>query len=310
MNKITLLLAVTIALNTVVPASAYVAFSRDYPKSGLDVELDPYYVAVETYYNLSAQQGRLVIDEEDESKIYRTLLTKSLKPEFILLEASCYPMPILGVEIKQQHPALYRNFDVTENLNLVRAVCTGFEEPAALSLLFGNLVHFKSKDIPDAPLGKGYAGYLFSAGTYHIKDNSLVDDYWLEVEWKVKGEKISKKQRLKWSLRTGTKQHEHPDIKDTVYFSFFRDRVDFKGARRFFLDNASLEYKLELDAQSFRIIRHFFLVGKAVPMKEKRLAFQLKWGFIVNMSDSYRGALAAQKPSDEFSIMIRPNIRF
>jgi len=73
----------------------------------------------------------------------------------------------------------------------------------------------------------GYSGFLFSAGNFHIKDDVLIPDVWLETECKLKGEQLSDDQTLKWSFRFGSKLHQNPEIADSFYIGIKRDIVNF-----------------------------------------------------------------------------------
>ncbi|MCB4791372.1 MAG: hypothetical protein LHV68_05745 [Elusimicrobia bacterium] len=303
-----LLLLTLLFLIFSINASAYVIFTKDYDNAGLDIELDPYYSSID-YYTGLAKDSVPFLGEESEQSIYRYLFNRAFLPKCLLAEISCYPLPYIGAYINKNHPDLHGHAQLTEEMNWIQVVTTGFEEPYAYSVFLGNVVNFKPKGIKRDVKGKAYMGYLVSFGDYHIKSNEMIGDKWSEMEWKVKGDRITEKRIMNWSYRIGTKQHENSNIKDVLYFSIFRDRVDFKENGKSIFNNSNIEYRMDIDYQTFSSVKHYFLVGKSYPLKNKKLAFQLQLGFTLEKKDLYSGDLA-RFTEDTFSIMMRPNIKF
>ena len=231
-------------------------------------EPDAYYTDLDLIISLTKapipQLGELT-----EAEIYRTLLSRAaILPQFLVLEASINPMPYFGTYLKEHNRDFYDHAQVSNNLNWVKALTAGFEEPWAASLLAGNVANFYvpgSRDIK----GIGYSGYLFSAGNYHIKDNELVKDRWWEFEWKMKGDRKSPVKKLNWSFRIGTKIHGNPDITDIIYLAFRRSRVDYKPEGPSLLNNIGFEYTFDMDRRTFRSIRHYFFVDKKWPLENQ-----------------------------------------
>jgi hypothetical protein len=308
MLKKTLLLSILLFILNCTALFGYVPVSKEFGVSGYSVELDPYYSSVEFYTGLT-KNPVTCLNREDEDEIYKYLFRRAFMPRFLLLEASCYPMPMAGVAVKKNFRNMYDRAKMSEDLNLIEVMCSGFQEPSALSFFLGNIVSFRPKGVERDIKGKAYMGYLASIGSYHIKDSELIEDKWFEIEWKIKGDRITRERIMKWSYRIGTKQHSHSDIKDVVYFSIFRDRIDFEEKSKSMLNNASFEYKAEIDYKKFRAVEHFFLVGKSFPMKNKKTAFQIKFGFSLQKKEKYTGELTRLE-KDTLIIMIRPNIKF
>ncbi|MBN1621897.1 MAG: hypothetical protein JW871_04835 [Endomicrobiales bacterium] len=289
--------------------NAYTLFYKDYGTYAYDAEFDPYYSYLEIYTSLT-KKPLPYLKEEDESEIYKYLWKRSFIPRFLLLEISCYPFPMLGVAVKKNYNGFYNNMSVSDDLNLIESMCAGFEEPTAFSFFLGNLVSFQPKGVSKDIKGKAYMGYLASIGSFHIKNSELIEDKWFELEWKIKGDKITEKRTISWSYRIGTKQHDHSDIKDVLYFSIFRDRVDFKEQKKSIFNNASFEYKIDIDYKELQAITHFLLIGKSFPHKTKKFAFQIKFGFLLEKGEKYTGALKNLETEDNLYFMIRPNIKF
>ncbi len=272
-------------------------------------EPDAYYTDLELIIALTKTPIPHV-GEKTESEIYRSLLSgAALLPRYIVLEGSVNPMPYLGVYVKKNERDFYDNAQISGSFNWVKALTAGFEEPYAVSLLAGNVISF---DLPGSKeiTGNGYSGYLFSAGKYHIKENTLVHDRWEEVEWKIKGDRKSPVKKLSWSFRVGAKFHENPDITDIFYLSFRRSRLDYKPESNSLFNNSGFEYTVDLDRKTFQSIRHYFYVEKKWPLENKRMAFSLALGFVWESAKKYTGALATGRETDDFQIILRPNVEF
>ena len=271
-------------------------------------EPDAYYTDVELIIALTKAPIPHV-GEKTEAEFYQTLLSgAAILPRYILFEASVNPMPYLGVYLKKNERSFYDNAQLAGSFNWVKALTSGFEEPYAVSMLAGNVVSFDvpgSRDIK----GNGYSGYLFSAGKYHIKDNTLVDDRWEEVEWKVKGDRKSTINKLSWSFRIGAKLHGNSDITDIFYLSFRRSRLDYLPKDSSLMNNSGFEYTVDLDRKTLHSIRHYFFVDKKWPFENQKMAFTLALGFVWESKEKYSGVLATST-DDNFQFILRPNIEF
>jgi hypothetical protein len=289
------------------------AFAEDKPGEGksitLEYELDPYYSNVDIYIGLT---DRPIPDvgEKSELEIYRDLFLSSYMPRFLVFEASINPMPLLGVYIRDQSPGLYGDAEVSEDLNIIKAVTAGFEEPWALSAFLGDVVNYTKPGEENRYGNKGFQGYLFSFGNQHIKDNELIKDYWYEIEWKIKGDREFKERKMHWSFRVGEKLHTNRDIADVLYLSIRRSRLDFDASASSILKNSGFEYTYEMDNSGFSPVSHHFFVEKKWPFKKMRAALTLAVGFIWDLDRKYTGNLDNSGDGDSFQIVFRPNIEF
>jgi len=274
----------------------------------LDFEPDAYYTSLGLYVALTRTPIPHVGDRS-EKDLYLTLLSRAYAPRFLVIEGSVNPLPYAGTYIKDRHPDFYANARITGSFNWVRAVTAGFEEPYAWSIFLGNVVDFSVPRDPKSS-GKGYSGILYSAGTYHIKDNELVRDDWWEAEWKVKGDRRTRDRKMSWSFRVGTKMHGNPDIMDIYYLSFRRSRLDFRPKGSSIFNNSGFEYTVDMERGTFTPIRHYFFVEKKWPHREKKIAFALATGFVWEAARKYSGALASGGKSSGTQIILRPNIEF
>ncbi|MBI3755832.1 MAG: hypothetical protein HY265_06710 [Deltaproteobacteria bacterium] len=274
-----------------------------------EYELDAYYSNIGLYVALTDTP---IPDagEKAEIEIYRDLLFSSYIPRFLVLEAAVFPMPELGVMIKKDSPDVYKSGEITNDLNLVKAITAGFDEPYSLSLFLGNVVSFSRPGEKHKQGNFGYMGYLVSTGNYNIHDNVLIRDDWYELEWKIKGDRKFPTHDLHWSFRAGVKMHNNPNIKDVLYVSLRRSRLDFEASPYSIIDNSGFEYIYDMDSKTLKPVRHSFIVDKKWPLKEEQIGFSMALGFIWEAKERYSGPLATRADKDNFQIVIRPNIQF
>ncbi len=273
-----------------------------------DYELDAYYSNVSLTIALT-KDPIPSLGEQEEDEIYRYMTYRALLPRFLYFEISVNPLPYIGVSVRKHHPDFYNDAELSESFNWVKTLTAGFEEPWAASVFAGTVIDFEIPGRKDTK-GKGFSGYLISAGNYHIKDNTLIKDDWWEYEWKVKGDRKSLIKKLNWSFRIGAKLHGNPDITDILYVSFRRSRVDFRPERDSFFNNTGFEYTYDMNRRGLHGIRHYLFVDKKWPYAEKQMALALAVGFVWESADKYTGPLRIGRPDDEFQFILRPNIEF
>ncbi|MCP4138053.1 MAG: hypothetical protein GY754_44225 [bacterium] len=279
------------------------------------LELDPYYSDVEYIYSItSAPIPKIYLEKEWSAYWY--LFTNMYKPRFILLEASAYPLPIAGVYIKKYARDFYDDTEVYSHLNIIKAITEGFPEPYAFSLFLGNVTDYVEGEGEEMEIvGKGFSGLLFSYGNKHIVDNTMVNDHWMETEIKLKGSDIRGKHDLSWSYSLGAKFHFNDEIKDALYLSIKRSRIDFVDEDinflwKFLTRNSEQEFRIDFHLQEFykgKVTRYHFLFGKKFPIDDGTVTLSLGFGVIKIMSSGYTGTLE-QQINDRWSFMIRPNI--
>jgi hypothetical protein len=295
-------------------APALPVFSEETEKkTTVEIELDPYYSAVGVYNSLT---GKPIphLEVKNELEIYEELISKFYLPRTLILEASVNPLPYAGTLIRKHQPGFYSDMQFASNFNGVQAVTAGFEEPWALSLFLGNVVSFDTINKSFQGKRNGYSGILFNYGNYHIKDNALIKDDWLETEGKLKGEQILADRSLKWSFRGGAKFHSNRHIADSFYVGFRRSRTDFKESGSFLFHNSGFEYVSDFSQDKLEPIRHRLTVDKKFPAKNKRMAFTLGIGFIWTADKKYSGPLSGGagnlKKPNSFQFLFQPNLEF
>ncbi len=274
----------------------------------MEIELGTYYSSLDYYIPLT-NSPIPCIDEKNELDVYKQLIL-SPRPRFLVAEVSVNPAPCLGVFLRKNELDLYNRAYVTPTYNFIQGATAGFEEPWAASLFFGNVISYSPPGVK-ACEGKGYIGALFSFGDYHIKDNILIDDNWFEAELKFKGDKVNVENKINWSLRIGGKFHSNAYIKNVLYFSVLRDRLDYGIFNLSFLKNSGVEYTVDVDNTTGQVIEHYFRINKKMPLGKKiRAALSISTGFIWDASDKYTGPLARPGNGSLFQFILQPNLEF
>ena len=293
------------------PSTAPPPTPADPPSTGVETvwDLDAYYSSVDINIPLTDEPvpegGKL-----SESEVYEKLFLDSLHPRVLLLEASVYPMPMLGTYLKSENPSIYDAFQIgNTDLNLMQGLTAGFQEPWAVSAFIGSELNFTREGERRKGTNKGYMGYLVSYGAKHIKDNVLIDDDWWEFEWKMKGERQFKDERLSWSFFTGVKNHGNQDIADILYFGARRSNLDFKSDWLGWLQNSSFDWKLELTQSNLDFARVDLVFGKKYPLKDKGYALSLNFGVVYERDIKYLGALVDPN-AENITFVFQPNIEF
>lgn len=279
------------------------AHGQERPQPEILTEFGAYYSSVGLYVPISEDPfpdgGQL-----EEMDVYRQLLERSWRPNVVVFEASVYPMPIAGVYLREHAEGFY---DVSPDL--VQAVTAGFQEPWAVSAFFGSQIKFSRPGESEREQNRAYLGYLVSAGKKHIKNNVLIDDDWLELEWKMKGERIFREQRLEWSFRAGGRYNSNRDIADTLHVGVRRSNLDFKSPFLSWLDNSRIDLFTELDVDGLKVVRQEIIFGKKYPLESRKYALEFDVGLIYEHASKYTGDLSALAKS-AITVVFRPNIVF
>ncbi|NVN99931.1 MAG: hypothetical protein HXX17_11450 [Geobacteraceae bacterium] len=280
------------------------------PRAEVEItpELDAYYTNIGIHIPLT-NQPISDVGESDELKVYSDLFRNSLTPRFLLLEASVFPMPVLGTYLKKNNRSFYDSSGFSDDFNLIGSITAGFQEPYSFSLFFGDVVTFVKPGEQRNGSNKGYMGYLFTFADQHIKNNQLINDKSLEIEWKMKGERNFSDEKLNWSFRLGTKIHDNPDIADVMYLGLRRSNLDFKSSALSWLKNSSFDFRWDFGLKGAGILRQEYIIGKKLPFKNYNMALKLDVGMIWQNNKYYSGGLR-DKEGDRFTFVFRPNLEF
>jgi hypothetical protein len=272
-------------------------------------DTNPYYSDVDVNVPLT-DTPIPTISSDSEAVIYRDLIEGSLVPRYMLLEASVYPMPVLGTYIKAHDPGLYREGQISHTgVNVIESATAGFQEPWALSAFFGNIANLERPGQQQGSNNLGYTGYLISVGAQHIKDNVLIQDQWYELEWKIKGDLNDAGQKLSWSFRVGGKFNANPYITDVMYVGIHRNNLDFNQPFLSWFKNSDVDLQLSFSQHGGQVLREELVFGKKYPFPEHGFSLTLDVGFIWDSLDEYTGPLRTDT-SSSLTLVLRPGIEF
>ncbi len=278
-------------------------------KSELVFEADPYYTDIG--YNVPLTDKPIpTITSDNEAIIYRDLVEGSLIPRYMVLEASVYPLPSLGTYIKSHSPHFYRQGEIGHSgINLFESATVGFQEPWALSAFFGNVAKLKRPQEKREGNNYGYTGYLFSIGNKHIKNNTLVSDNWVEIEWKIKGKLDYPDERLSWSFRIGGRYNENKNVNDVTYVSLQRSNLDFRYSLLEWLENTNYALRMHFLQRGAQMVRLELIAGKKIPNEGWSFTPTLDIGFVWSSPNEYSGTLKDMRRNTT-TLVFRPSFEF
>ncbi len=285
------------------------AKAGDVSKTELVFEADPYYTNLD--YNIPLTSKPIpTITSDNEAVIYSDLIEGSLIPRFMVLEASVYPLATLTTAIKSHSPNLYRQGEIGHTgINVFESATVGFQEPWAVSAFFGNVAKLERPNEQRQGNNYGYTGYLFSAGSKHIKNNMLVSDDWYEFEWKIKGKIDYPDEKLSWSFRIGGHFNTNKDVNDVTYISLHRSNLDLHYSFLEWLENANYDLRMHFLQHGGQMVRLELIAGKKIPMPQWGYAPTLDIGFVWTSPNEYSGALRDTR-GNTTTLLFRPSIEF
>ena len=216
-------------------------------ETGISIVGGPYKTYEIWYLELKARR-ELILWEENELKLYKNLIQQSLKPDFLVVEFTQYPLSWLVAETHNYHPDIWRKFDLTDEFNLLTSLGGGYQEPWSWSIFLGKLSTFweMDDDYNLIPAASGAAGFVATAGTKQIYDNYLVDAKLCRVEWKLKGEGKSKNKKRAWDIKAGFRWPGISELPNTITLIYSRQRTDKKQKDFNFHNNSSLLCEIQI----------------------------------------------------------------
>ncbi|MBL7093904.1 hypothetical protein ISS22_08015 [candidate division KSB1 bacterium] len=292
---------------------------------GGQLTFDIYKPYFSLYLNLKRYDRPTIIKSGDEAYIYSDLIRRLYAPRFVLFQTTFYQFSALSSYLEKDHPKIFNRFNTYFDINIIRSIGSGFEEPYSFSLFMGNIVllGYDSKNNNDSkPMkqaGSALAGFLMSSGNHQICDNIYLDDRWYQYEFMLVGDLREKNfRRISWNFRFGFKHHSNKLFRNVFLFSVERNHSTWEKTGFSFIKNSVFKYKSYVPA-SFSdnppvFVYHHFSFGKKIPIKFLKrkiflvLAGGIRWERIyrynrfINKFDL--------KPSGNFIWLIQPNIEF
>jgi hypothetical protein len=256
----------------------------------------------------------LLIWQEQELRLYRDLAARSLKPEYALVELTAYPLAWFSAWMEGSQDELYRNFDVTDNFNMLQSLGSGPEEPWSVSFFLGQIASFWTLNDADEFIvaASGAAGLVATTGRQQLFDNSTVDGPWARLEWKVKGEGAEGARERSWDLKLGHRWYGLDEIPNTLSVTLERSRTDRKRTRWNPEQNSAALLQLQWPAAEpgagwsrvlFEYTKYRHLKGHLVGLKA---------GFLYEYQRPYDGSTGtfAAEREKTWELVLQPQVVF
>ncbi|MEE4311626.1 MAG: hypothetical protein V2J62_07120 [candidate division KSB1 bacterium] len=296
-------------------------------ESGVTLSPGVYKSYGSAFINLRRLDSTPIFRVEEESAVYRWLMPRLLSPRHLVFQATLYPLAYASSQLESFHRKTFDRFNFLD-MNLLRTLGMGPEEPYAISFLFGNmaLLGFRQKEevsgVRLRQAGTMFAGLLLSGGHWHIHDNIRVDDLWYHGELIVTGNfkyATAAPQKIEWDFRLGTKIHRNDLAPDVLTFSLFRSHTDWNQHGFSLIRNARLEYEAHFPLSDKPGSRHFtsrqmFTYAKKVPLVllGRYIALRLGGGVMwerTRLFDRDEWQFEVEE-SEHFTWLVQPSIEF
>lgn len=282
-------------------------------ETGASIVLGPYRVYESIYIELHPKR-ELIFWEQNELKLYRDLLVQSVKPEFLVVEFTEYPLSWISAAIKTKNSEFYTYFDLTPEFNLLRSLGAGCQEPWSMSIFLGKLSIFwdlnENYDLIVA--ASGAAGLVATGGLYQIFDNYLVRSNWMRLEYKLKGEGQTKLSSKQWDIKMGYRWYGITNLPNALTLSISRLRMNKNIFDWGLMQNSSFNFEIQVPATGINndISRLYIAFGKVFPIKMFLAGIKIGYGFEHRqLYDQQKGAFNDEKQRIS-EIYIQPVIIF
>ncbi len=184
---------------------------------GLSFVAGPY----RTYQNIYLsfyEPNDIDIWDNDIKALFRNMINKSVRPRFLLLELTEYPLAWLSVIMMRDNGSLYRRFTVSDEINLIRSLGAGYQEPWSTSVFLGDISTYWELDdeFNLQVAARGISGFVLTAGHNQIFQSRLVKSDWWRLEWKMKGEGNPGRRKRFWDFKAGYRDYGIPEIPNTL----------------------------------------------------------------------------------------------
>ena len=236
-------------------------------------------------------EAPVFIYQENETDLYTDLFYASFNPAYILTEATVYPVAVFSSWLKTDHLSMYQHFDLTDDLNLLDALASTYQEPWSISLFLGQLANFvtltDSEDL--AVVATGASGFVITTGQQQIFDGYLVQSSWARLEWKLKGAGGDQIRKHAWNIKIGYRWYGLPEIANTITMTYSRLKTE-KGRHSWNVrHNSCTEIELQIPPSELKsgFSRITCSYGKFFPIRKYLIGFKIGYGF--ERRREYRG---------------------
>ena len=274
-----------------------------------DYELDAYYSNISAYIDLDRESDLQDASKYSEIDIYKKLISHTFSPNIVLLEASIHPMSLGGLYFRDKNEQMYEKSKI-QNVNMIKILTAGYEEPYSFSLFLGRMMVFKKKNAQHIGKNRAFMGYLFTVGDYSIKDNVAHYDKWINIEFKLKGTRELEDKDLDWSFRFGAKVHKNRDFANIVYVGARRCSIDYKKSIWSFVYNSAFSSMVGFNTSTMKLTEFEMILEKKWPISwSNKVSFGLGIGYLYNGGQKYSGALK-EEGIDTHQLILRPNLKW
>jgi len=274
-----------------------------------DYEVDAYYSNLIMFIDIDRDNNVTDALNYSEEDIYTDLVLNTFKPNILSLEVSIHPMSLFGLYFRDHHEGIYEK-SKRNDLNLVKVITAGFEEPYSFSFFLGRMMVFKNEKDSHIGRNRAYTGFRVSVGDYSIKDNIAHYDKWYNVEFMIKGTRNTDEVDLDWSFRAGTKIHQNPYFSNTIFIGAKRSSIDYKKNGYSFIYNTAFSTMLAINPDTFKLAEAELIVEKKWPLSlSHKISFGLSLGYLYNTGEKYKGELK-EEGIDRHQLILRPNFKW
>ena len=221
--------------------------------------------------------------DENEFRLYRQLMIRSLKPGFIAFEMTGYPLASLSAWLEEKQGEFFSSLTLGEDFNILKSLGAGVQEPWSMSLFIGQLADFLEVTGKEEVVraASGASGLVITGGLYQLFDNCFVPSNWFRLEWKLKGEGKRGSKKQEWDIKAGYRNYGLPDISNTVSFVFSRLRADRSDTNWGLTKNSLSMVDLQVPISGFDsgFSRILVSYGKIIPFKGKFVGLKIGFGY-------------------------------
>ena len=289
---------------------------------GSQLTFDIYKPFASLYFNIKRYQKPVVLTQGNEAEIYSRLGRQLLFPKYVLFQVTGYPLSAVSSYYETDRFDTYQKFTFFDDINILRSIGSGFEEPYAFSLFLGNIAFLAYSDGAAAKLkqsGSALAGFLISHGRHQIYNNIYLHDSWYQFELMLVGAlKEPGKRRISWNFRIGAKLHQNDFIRNTMTMAVERNHTDWHFRGWSLAKNSVLKYAAHFPSPTptnrAPSTSQLFSYGKKFPLTvlQKKMLFILglgvRWEWIRLYDHSQQSF--NQEASRQVTFLIQPNIEF
>jgi hypothetical protein len=276
---------------------------------GTTICLDIY----ESYASCNAN-FRLIrpVEKMSELQLYLTLLKRSLDPKYILVQVTGNPMINFSSWFERKHSIHYEKFKIAENFNVLEVLSAGYQEPYSMSLFLGDLMPFWEKTKEGRKqAGSAVSGFVATFSNRSIVRNILVENNWIDLQWKIKVVKATRQTSISSVFSGGMIFYGSPLFSNALVLDLCRER--YSRSKWNFRDNSSIRLLLKMPIfdRNNRYFKDYFSenmidLGVSYPIRKfKTLSFSLNLGYIWTHIYNEQGIR-----EQDLQFFIRPNVLF